>query len=300
MNPILTDTNTPSGPNSSTATLEHYITLIVLCCVGYLGRALSKKLLQCLSDTCFTGYCNTSVSSFTDSLVVGSTDGASGVTLAAVEGRSISWTNASRRLHHNYCAALSISLLRLVFFHWTQPIGYTIALYMYWRQLTQVQFILGCVVLLRELIYIVLTLIACCVNPAFLLVDSSATLKSSGWNLLLYIVCPEKFVYFCLGIRTNVPLCFLILCDLSGVAALCVAIYTNNMPVPLMIGYSITTLGGVAAFIAIVFLPLLSSCGCTSTSVRSMMMAIVNGTSRHQRLDLSCTAAEEMMDGKIQ
>jgi hypothetical protein len=291
----------PATPSSSVTKpndeIEHYIVLIGVCIAGYIGRAISKKLLECLSNTCCTGYCNTSVNKFTDALVVGSVDGESGVTLAAIEGQSMSWKEASKRLGHNYCAALSISILRLIFFHWSQPIGYGIALYIYYHNISHLQLILGFIVLVRECIYVILTLIALCVNPAFLLVDSSATFKSSGWNLMLYIICPEKFVYFCLGLTTVFPLLILIVCDLSGIAALIVAIYTNNMPIPLMIGYSITALGGLAALIFLVGMPLLNVFGCYKTSIQLIMVAIVNGTgSQYKRLDLSCVPPNKIID----
>ena len=287
---------TPS-PNTPEGEITHYILLILVCIFGYIGRAISKKLLQCISNTCCTGYCNTSVSEFTDSLVVGSSEGQSGVTLSAVEGRSLTWSEASERLGHNYNAACSISFLRLLFFHWSQPIGYGIALYIYWTNISRLQLLLGCVVAFREGIYVVLTLVALCRNPAYLLVDSSATFKSSGWNLLLYIVCPEKFVYFCLGLETNIPLFLLILCDFSAIAALVVAVYTNNMPVPLMIGYAVTALGGIVALLLLIGLPLLSCCGCYTTSIHLKMISIVNGTGgRHTKLDLSGASSEELID----
>ena len=100
-------------------------------------------------------------------------------------------------------------------------------------------------------------------------------------------------VYFCLGTSTNVPLLILVLCDLSGIAALVAAIVSGITPVPLMIGYSITTLGGLAAMFIILLLPVVKGCGF-EPSTKLIMMSIVNGTSQHKRLDLS--AAPDIMD----
>ena len=283
--------STPSGtiPNTDSE-LVHLITLAGVCCLGYIGRAVGKKIFHCLSNTCCQGYCEQDASQFADALLVGSKDGSSGVTLAAVEGQSMTWKEARVRLQLNSSAALSVSILRLLFFHWSQPIGYGVALYLYWHSLPFLQLILGCVVLFREVVYILLTLVAIRVNPAFLLVDSSATFQSSGWNLLLYVVCPEKFVYFCLGVRTNVPLLILILCDLSGIAALVAAIQSGVTPVPLMIGYGITTLGGLAALMVVLILPLWSvGCGCGDPNIKLVMMSIINGTGSYERLDLSAS-----------
>ena len=186
--------NSPSASLQPNDQLVHLISLVGVCILGYVGRAVGTKVLSCLSNTCCKGYCNTSQTEFMDALIIGTKDGQSGVTLAAVEGHAMSWKEAAKRLKLNYCAAMTVSILRLVFFHWTQPIGYGIALYIYYHRLPQLQLILGCVVLFREVAYIVLTLVAVVLNPAFLLVDSTATFQSSGWNLLLYIICPEKFV----------------------------------------------------------------------------------------------------------
>ena len=281
----MSTTTTPGASNDESL---HLISLITICIFGYVGRAIGEKLSSCIANSCCKSHCKSTEKEFLDALIIGTKDGQSGVTLAAIEGRSMTWTEAAKRLQLNYCAAMTVSILRLIFFHWSQPIGYGVALYIYYSQLPQVQLILGCVVLFREFLYLILTITAISVNPAYLLVDSTATFQSSGWNLLLYIVCPEKFVYFCLGINTNIPLFILVLCDLSGIAALITAINSGVTPVPLMIGYGITTLGGIAAVIIIVMLPMVKACGY-EPSTKLIMMSIVNGTSKHKRLDLSAS-----------
>ncbi len=265
--------------------LDHLLVLAACCVLGFLGRAVGQKILACFSDICCKGYLRLSDKEFLDALVVGSKDGASGVTLAAIEGQSLSWDEAAARLKLNACAAKSVGALRLVFFHWSQPVGYGVALWSYKDQLTPLQLYLGYVVAGREAVYLLLTLACVCINPAFLLVDSAATFKNSGWNLLLYVVAPEKFVYFCLGFRSLLPLALLVLCDLSAIAALGAAVSSGVVPVPLMIGYSITALGGLAA-VGLIAGPL-----CCAPSAHTQMMMLINGTSRRAELDLSSPAA---------
>lgn len=101
-----------------------------------------------------------------------------------------------------------------------------------------------------------LTLIALCVNPTYLLVDLRAswkdtTVQQPALNVMMYIVAPSKYVggaivkgsteeplFLCLAVVA------LPLLDLSAVLALFYSITSEEkIYTPLMIGYCVTTVG---------------------------------------------------------
>ena len=102
---------------------------------------------------------------------------------------------------------------RLLFWHWLQPVMYLIVLAIYSREIGDVLFVLGCLVAVREGIYL-LSLIFC-LCPAYLLVDVYASvhldaaaadghpMDAFGFSLMstggmpflgLYVLTPEKFL----------------------------------------------------------------------------------------------------------
>jgi hypothetical protein len=96
------------------------------------------------------------------------------------------------------------------------------------------------------------------VNPAFLLVDVGASMRQlpdegtceSGYTfLVMYVMAPEKFVFLALlegGLQmTECAYILLIgstLLDVCGIVALGAGIGVEDLPPPLAVGYSITTL----------------------------------------------------------
>ena len=132
-------------------------------------------------------------------------------------------------------------------------------------QIDRVQLILGLVVLGREVLYIVFTLIALLRNPAFLLVNVGAKrgVDTSEFirHGLMFTLTPEKYVALaafcgeaeaeegCDAIAPFIRIFFiwvLLSCDCCAVAALVVGAM-NYLPLPLAVGYSVTGLAGLTA-----------------------------------------------------
>ena len=67
--------------------------------------------------------------------------------------------------------AITVALLRLVFWHWLQPVMYLWILYSYSKDITRLQLYFGLGVAVREVIYPILTFIALYRNPSFLIVN---------------------------------------------------------------------------------------------------------------------------------
>lgn len=89
--------------------------------------------------------------------------------------------------------AVVMAIIRLVLWHWMQPAMYTLALFTYAHQLDELQWRLGLVVLAREGLYVLFTLAACVLRPVFLLLSFYVNAGSLP-ELLLYVLCPEKFM----------------------------------------------------------------------------------------------------------
>eukprot|EP01083_Nonionella_stella_P031985 87543_1 len=179
--------------------------------------------------------------------------GNSSVSIVNIWAGSINWTKAKERLGVNTCAAVTISIIRLLFWHWMQPILYVYVLYAYWDLLVETQQVLGLIVGVREVIYFLLTIIAACANPVFLIVD----LRASSLSLVgCYVIAPEKYVF--MALFNNLPdkyvfitkhgvvfgICVLVLMDFAGAISFVHALAIKNAYVPLMIGYGVTAIGG--------------------------------------------------------
>ena len=154
------------------------------------------------------------------------------------------------------CGALASGALKLLFWHVLQPALYFWVFSDAFPALEPVQRVLGCLVAVREAVYL-LSLVACaCVNPAFLLVDVGASVRDDrGLGkrgrytfLFAYVIAPEKFVATALfregGLDSNglmsVAMLVGVLLDLCGVAALGAGVGAGNLPPALAVGYSVT------------------------------------------------------------
>lgn len=275
-----------SSTSGGNGEVTHLALLVAGAALAYVGRAIGGKLLNCATNYCCTSCCELDTGDeFLQLLVQGSANGDSGVDVGAIEGHSLTFDEAAARLKMNRCMARTTSALRLVFFHWSQPIAYCVALWWYYASLPKLQLYLGLIVGVREILYLLLTFACLFRNPAFLLVDSTATYRSSPWNLVLYVVAPEKYVFFCLGASSIIFLALLVLFDLVGVVALCAAVLSQVMPIPLMIGYGITTLGGFL-IIFLVVIPNLNL-SCCEPSLAQKVDLVTHGHSRFLALDLS-------------
>ena len=151
---------------------------------------------------------------------------------------------------------------------------------MHWGDIDAAQRVFGVGVAVREALYFLSTCVCLWTNPAFLLVDIGATVRSdeevhenpagNGYPfLLLYVVAPEKFVAMALfgwGNHDEIPLlgcgdrawagglysvgCLLL--DVCSVGALVAGLVSARLPAGLAIGYTATAvamlsfLGGFA------------------------------------------------------
>lgn len=181
--------------------------------------------------------------------------GDSRVTIVNVFDGTLSWHEARTELGLNQCAASLIALIRLLFWHWMQPFLYFYVLFAYWDLLVHIQRILGLIVGGREALYWLMTVFALCRNPVYLLVDLRSTWlnrRNVIFELVSYVIAPDKYVTLAMikkGGRDYLSFClvviFLPLLDLAGVAAFILAFLTDNVYVPLMIGYAVTMIGGI-------------------------------------------------------
>lgn len=178
-----------------------------------------------------------------------------------------SWNEACTWLGLTPPVALLCTLGRLVFWHVLQPLAYFGAFWTVSYQLDSLQYLLGALVALRELIYLVATFAALVKNPTFLLLDvracytdrsatgddSATQIMNGGPSFLLMYTCmPEKVVERALfssgGVGTdvaNLPKLVGVIFDLVGCAALVYGMSKGALPFPLAVGYSMTSLGGL-------------------------------------------------------
>ena len=190
-----------------------------------------------------------------------------------VEGAT-RWASACKVSGRSRCAAALVAAARLVLWHWLQPAAYLFALAVYWGEIDTTSRVLGAIVGFREAIYIVLTIVALFVQPAYLLVSMGATLRTEKskkgeglqiirglgdrFDALIIIFAPEKFVMCSLHPLVGhwfapVFALTLLVLDFVAVAALVVAILPEEpFPPPLLIGYALTALGGAMSVFVIV------------------------------------------------
>eukprot|EP00943_MAST-04B_sp_MAST-4B-sp1_P005657 g5657.t1 len=262
---------------------KEYIYLVIGVLAPFLGRALGGKISQIFFDSLCKATVDKTYDGFQASLIQGTTDGSSGVTMTAVQVKRFNWLQARKRLGLTNAAAILVATIRLCVWHWLQPLLYWFAFYSYSYQLDQLQLIFGMIVGVREVIYFLLTIVCAIVNPIYLLMDTTATYNERKLDLLLYIFAPEKYIFLSLGLKRNsyFILLILILFDLFGVAALLTAIISNITPIPMICGYAITTIGGI------LYLSVVLSWEICKTSKEEKQRRFLNGTLNQQTLDLS-------------
>eukprot|EP00746_Dinoflagellata_sp_MGD_P138555 gnl/MRDRNA2_/MRDRNA2_72186_c0_seq2.p1 gnl/MRDRNA2_/MRDRNA2_72186_c0~~gnl/MRDRNA2_/MRDRNA2_72186_c0_seq2.p1 ORF type:complete len:280 (+),score=21.80 gnl/MRDRNA2_/MRDRNA2_72186_c0_seq2:85-924(+) len=154
--------------------------------------------------------------------------------------------------------ACFVALVRLLFWHWMQPLAYAVVFYAYSDVLSGLQLLLGLAVLGREALYVLFTLLAMLLCPAYLLFSPVRAQKRDAF---MYFAMPEKFVVIvilnklscrCSLDKLACPVTSLIgLIDLCAVAALAVGLVLHNLPLPLGIGYGITGTSGIFFFVQI-------------------------------------------------
>jgi hypothetical protein len=168
-----------------------------------------------------------------------------------------SWAEARLALGLTEWQSWSIGLIKLVFWHWSQPVVYAWVFFNYYCKLTSDgQKFTGAVVAAREMVYIVSTLVALWTCPTFLLLDISTVWRDKAkWKrrIAAYILTPHIFVSLCIAQRHPdlrrmfIPLTvFEMLADFASCFALGALLSTDPQTsplkkrVPLLIGYSLT------------------------------------------------------------
>eukprot|EP01084_Bolivina_argentea_P135024 238008_1 len=229
---------------------RYIIALVVAAAVPFILRSIVDWILSYIFKKCY----KMEMKKLMSTAIIGTGD--SNVTINKIFGQTFTWTDAYKDQGLNLCAAMTVSMIRLIFWHWMQPFIYCFVLYAYWDLLDHVQQILGLIVAGREVIYFFLTIIGLLVNPVYLLLDLRATWnvdKDPTSTILMYILAPEKYIYLSLvsevenGTRAKCTyqyiLVGLVIMDLCGIAAFIWALAVHNVYAPLMVGYIVTTLG---------------------------------------------------------
>lgn len=179
--------------------------------------------------------------------------------------RKHSWTDAVAANGQTYVSAAAAAILRLLFWHWSQPAIFFVVLYCSWDQLDSPKQILGSAVAAREVGYVLATFLCLWVNPAFLIVDVCASVRDNtsqfgGTNaglafLAMYTLTPEKVVLMAAlgqgGLATKDGGCtsagvatIVLMLDLCSVGALVEALtWPHGLPDALAVGYVATTAG---------------------------------------------------------
>jgi len=174
--------------------------------------------------------------------------------------RSMNWEQTLSKSRRGSLHGRAEAIARLVFWHWSQPIFYIAALTVYWPELGNYQQAFGAVVALREVLYLLATIVLSVLQPSYLLVDVMASWREHYGlpNVLQYVLAPEKIVFRWVAHSPSVYLtCWynvMILClyrgtiltDLCAVAALFTAIHSGARPAALMVGYTITAISGLS------------------------------------------------------
>lgn len=129
----------------------------------------------------------------------------SGPTLSAVSTSRTTWTGARAMLGWNQTLAVSVLLVRLLFWHLLQPVGVILFIF----GVSDIVMARGAdeasaffalampALLLRELLYVFLLAVSVLRRPALFLVDLRRTWKAGGRDRLhavLYVLAPALFV----------------------------------------------------------------------------------------------------------
>ena len=187
-----------------------------------------------------------------------------------INNSEISWKDACAGRGMTKWGGILSGGLTLFFWHLSQPTFYFIVFYVYYFQLDPTQRWLGTVVAAREGLYALMVLGNLFVCPAFLLVDMRATWRDNYQHYygiiytIGYVFAPEKFILLCLETPT-IKLVLLIgtvlvVLDLFGIAALVAAVKSGNVFPAMIVGYAVTTVGGILAVLMLVHIKITYGC----------------------------------------
>jgi hypothetical protein len=117
------------------------------------------------------------------------------------------WHEAWRALGLTRWQTVSVSVAKLVLWHWSQPLAYLFVFRVYYCELQPVQIAFGQVVAAREVIYLATTVAGVLVCPAYLLLDLTTLLKQDDakttaakiFRTAVYILTPHNYVALCVA-----------------------------------------------------------------------------------------------------
>ncbi len=193
--------------------------------------------------------------------------------------RPSTWNAARNKL--SVRQAVWASGTKLLLWHWTQPLSYFAVFGAYFFSLSPNQKLFGTVVAVREGVYMVCTLLALYINPAYLLMELDSVWKPRSDEAVgaarctlsmidravlkqraVYFLAPHHYVTVCLyrgatakkelpGGGDDKPLAYLFvvigvvqtLCDCASACALLILLQQPDPTFGLAIGYWLTTLG---------------------------------------------------------
>ena len=148
--------------------------------------------------------------------------------------QSSPWEDARRPLRLKPWQAIAMGIAKLVLWHWSQPLAYLwVFVGVYFCELDSMQRSLGTLVAVREIVYMLTTIVAAIFCPAYLLLDigtvwnKAETRLQRGTRIAAYILTPHNYVALCLGNRfpsANLIFMFLAFLQVACDFASCVAL----------------------------------------------------------------------------
>ena len=119
-----------------------------------------------------------------------------------------SWEEARQALRLTPRQAIAMGIAKLLLWHWSQPLAYLwVFLGVYFCELDHMQQGLGSLVAVREIVYMLTTILAAKYCPAYLLLDvgtvwnEAETRLERGTCIAAYILTPHNYVALCLANR---------------------------------------------------------------------------------------------------
>eukprot|EP01052_Picozoa_sp_SAG31_P043475 SAG31_NODE_7253_length_1741_cov_1.899513_1_plen_451_part_01 len=117
------------------------------------------------------------------------------------------WNEARDSLGMTVQQAVAVSVVKLLLWHWSQPMAFLLVFWAYFCELESIQVSFGLLVAAREVIYLGTTLAGILVCPVYLLLDVStvwAEIKGESrakgcWRLAMYILAPHNYLALCLS-----------------------------------------------------------------------------------------------------
>jgi hypothetical protein len=175
-----------------------------------------------------------------------------------IDANTDTWEEALAALKWSRNMGLAVGAMRLILWHWVQPVIYWLVLFAYWDQIDRTQQLLGLVVAGREVLYFVLTLCALWLRPTFLLVNLSSPVDPVV-SLLIYTLLPDKWLAKCCAsafdggwkdfLFRHAITTTLVITDFCSTAAIIVGIVRNALPIALAVGYCVSTSGWIAGLV---------------------------------------------------